>query len=83
MDKRQPSSLKEAWALCFILGVVMLNYPFLHIVNKDFTIFGIPVLYLYFLLGWPVSILIIYLFTRSLDTFAPPDNSDDGEDRGE
>ena len=58
--------LREAWILFFILGVVMLNYPLLHIFNKPTTFFGIPLLILYFLLGWPASILVIYLFSRSL-----------------
>ncbi|AMV72493.1 hypothetical protein JCM30471_10110 [Desulfuromonas carbonis] len=58
--------LREAWVLFFILGVVMLNYPFLQIFNKTTTFFGIPLLILYFLLGWPASILVIYLFSRSL-----------------
>ncbi len=61
-----PILSREAWILCFILGVVMLNYPFLHIFNKLTPIFGIPLLVLYFLVGWPLSILVIYLFSRTL-----------------
>ena len=51
--------LKDAWVIWFVLGVVMLNYPFLHIFNKDVLIFGIPLTILYFYIGWPVSIFII------------------------
>jgi hypothetical protein len=58
--------IREAWVLCFLLGVVMLNYPCIHIFNKPAFFLGIPVLFLYLLLGWPLSILVIYLFSRSL-----------------
>ena len=62
-----PVKLKESWILCFILGIVMLNYPFLHIFNKTASYFGIPVLILYFFIGWPISIAVISLFSRSID----------------
>jgi hypothetical protein len=62
-----PVSLREAWVLCFILGVIMLNFPFLQIFNKETGLFGFPVLFLYFFLGWPLSILVIYLFSRKID----------------
>jgi hypothetical protein len=68
MKDSNSSHLKEAWVLCFILGIIMLNYPFLHIFNKDRLVFDIPLLVLYLLVGWPVSILVIFLFTRSLKT---------------
>jgi hypothetical protein len=58
--------IREAWILCFLLGVVMLNYPFIHIFNKPDLLFGIPALFLYFLMGWPLSILVIFLFSRTL-----------------
>ena len=61
MGRKLP--LKDAWLILFILGVVMLNYPFLHIFNKDILIFGIPLIILYFFIGWPVSVFVIYLFS--------------------
>ena len=54
---------RDAWFILFILGVVMLNYPFLHIFNKDVLVFGIPLIILYFFIGWPVSIFVVYLFS--------------------
>jgi uncharacterized membrane protein YdjX (TVP38/TMEM64 family) len=60
------SQLKEVWILLFLLGVTMLNYPFLHIFNKDVLVFGFPLLFLYFMLGWPVSISIVYYFSRNM-----------------
>jgi len=59
---------KEAWVIFFILGVVMLNFPFLHIFNKDVLVFGIPLIIVYIFIGWPISILVIYLFSVSLDS---------------
>lgn len=67
MKELEPNHLKEVWILCFLLGIIMLNYPFIHIFNKDFTLFGIPALILYLMIGWPISILVIFLFTRQLD----------------
>ena len=55
--------LKDAWVIWFVLGVVMLNYPFLIIFDKDVLILGIPLTVLYFYIGWPVSIFVIYLFS--------------------
>jgi hypothetical protein len=66
MKEFNPLQIREAWVLCFLLGVVMINFPFLHIFNKEITILGIPLLFLYFALGWPFSILVIYLFCRTL-----------------
>ncbi len=54
--------LKESWLIFFVLGIIMMNYPFIDVFNKEATIGGIPVLYLYFNIGWLVSIVIIYLF---------------------
>ena len=61
------AKLKESWILCFLLGVVMLNYPFLHIFNKTTVYLGIPTLILYFFIGWPISIAVIFLFSRIID----------------
>lgn len=66
MKESNPLQIREAWVLCFLLGVVMINFPFLHIFNKEITVLGIPLLFLYFALGWPFSILVIYLFCRTL-----------------
>ena len=63
MKKERKLPLKDAWAIWFLLGVVMLNYPFMHIFNKNILIFGIPLPILYFFIGWPFSIFVIYLFS--------------------
>jgi hypothetical protein len=60
---KSPTRLREAWGIFFFLGLVMLNYPFLHIFNKEVQFFGIPLLLLYLLIGWPLSIGIVFLFS--------------------
>lgn len=57
--------LKDTWVICFALGMVMMNYPFISIFNKRAYPFGLPLLYLYLLAGWFVSIFIVYLFSRA------------------
>ncbi len=68
MHDANENPLREAWILCLILGLVMINFPFIHIFNTDHSIFGIPELVLYFLVGWPLSIGVIWLFVHSLET---------------
>ncbi len=68
-------SLRESWIIFFILGIIMLNYPFIHIFNKHVTFMSIPLLYFYIIGGWFVSILVILLFTRSIK---PESSRDDG-----
>jgi len=58
--------LRESWLIFFVMGIVMLNFPFLHIFNKSGTLFGFPLLFLYFTIGWAVSIFVIYLFTLTI-----------------
>ena len=67
MKESQRSSIKEAWVLCMILGLIMINFPFIHIFNTPGMIFGIPKLVLYFFVGWPASIAVIWFFVRHMD----------------
>lgn len=62
MKRERKLPLKDAWVIWFVLGVVMLNYPFLEIFNKKILVLGFPLTVLYFFIGWPVSIFVIYLF---------------------
>ena len=55
--------LPESWVIFFIMGIIMMNFPFMDIFNKPVTIFGFPLMFLYFFIDWPVSIFVIYLFT--------------------
>jgi hypothetical protein len=67
--------LKESWVIFFILGIIMMNYPFISIFNKPISLFGFPLLYLYLMIGWFISIIVIVLFTMSID------HRDDDENR--
>lgn len=71
--------LRESWVIFFILGLIMMNYPFVQIFNKPNRIFGVPQLYLYFMGGWAISIGVIYLFTKAISH--PDDENDEGEHR--
>lgn len=54
--------LRESWIIFFILGIIMMTFPFLHIFNKPILLFGVPLLFLYLTAGWIISIIVIYLF---------------------
>ena len=54
--------LRESWIIFFILGIIMMTFPFLHIFNKPVFLFGVPLLFLYLTAGWIISIVVIYLF---------------------
>jgi hypothetical protein len=58
--------LRESWIVFFILGIIFVNFPFLNIFNKPDLLFGLPLLFTYFLVGWGISIFIIYLFTLAI-----------------
>lgn len=77
MKTERKLPLKDAWVIWFVLGVVMLNYPFLHIFNKDVLVFGIPLTILYFYIGWPVSIFVIYLFSVYLGRHSEENSGND------
>ena len=68
--------LKDSWVICFVLGLIMMNYPFLRIFNRPILAFGLPLLYLYLLVGWVVSIIIVYLFSKAAGS-----DTDGGERR--
>lgn len=77
MKKNDQSSIREAWGLCLILGMIMLNFPFLQIFNTDRQMAGIPLLVLYLFIGWPISIGVIFLFVRRLNHKRPAKPSDE------
>ena len=62
----QRLQLRESWVIFFIMGIIMLNFPFLQIFNKSDTLFGFPLLFHYFTIGWAFSIFVIYLFTLAV-----------------
>ena len=79
MHSKPSFNLQESWVICFFLGMVMLNFPFLHIFNKDELIFGIPLIVLYIFIGWPLSIVVVWLFSLLLGR--QPEDVDDTQDQ--
>lgn len=65
------SNLRQCWWIAFVLGALMINYPFLQIFNRATTLFGLPLLFLYFMVGWAASIAVIGLYVWALRR-APP-----------
>jgi hypothetical protein len=60
--------IKESWVIFFILGIIMMNYPFIHIFHKPrVLVSGMPVLFLYLYIGWLISIIVIYVFIKAID----------------
>ena len=53
---------KEWWVIIFILGFFLINYPIIHIFNKDFLVLGYPVFFLYLIIGWFFSIVLIFFY---------------------
>jgi hypothetical protein len=47
----------------FLLGSVLFNYPILSILNRDASLFGIPILYLYLFGIWALLILLTAMVT--------------------
>lgn len=68
--------LMESWVIFFLLGLIMMNYPFIHIFNKNVEVFGFPLLFLYLMGGWAVSICVIFLFSKAMG-----DNNNHKEER--
>lgn len=68
--------LRETWVVFFILGLIMMNFPFIQIFNMPLRLFDMPLLYLYLILGWMISICVIYLFVKAIDL--PDDDKDEG-----
>jgi hypothetical protein len=65
------SKLRHWWWIAFILGALVINYPILHIFARELVVFGIPVLFLYLVVGWLTSIAVIALYAWVLRK-APP-----------
>lgn len=70
-------NLKETWVILFILGIIMMNYPIIHIFDTPSRIFGMPALFIYLIIGWLISIGFIYLFVKAISL----DDQENGEER--
>jgi len=79
MHSKFTINLQEFWVIFFFLGMVMLNFPFMHIFNKNELFFGIPLIILYLFIGWPLSIMVVWLF--SLHLGRQPGDTDNSQDQ--
>jgi Na+-driven multidrug efflux pump len=70
--------LRESWMIFFILGIMLMTFPILHIFNKPVLLLGVPLLFLYLTAGWIISIIVIYLFV--LASRAESRSSDEGDE---
>jgi len=57
--------LRDTWAIAFLIGFIVCNYPFLSVFNKPELVLGLPLLYLYLQLGWLLFLLMAYVFSRA------------------
>ena len=55
-----PTKRQKFWALLGMIIFLLLNFPFLHIVNHDTLLAGIPVLVLYLHVVWILAIAGLY-----------------------
>ncbi len=66
MSQRGKARLREIWLALFILGIIFINFPFISIFDRQEYWFGFPPLFLYFFVGWGISIFIIALSSKTL-----------------
>ncbi|MHB8767171.1 MAG: hypothetical protein ACYDA8_22910 [Deferrisomatales bacterium] len=70
-----PQRLRQGWVIAFLLGAMMINFPFLQICNRPAFLFGVPLLYLYLFVGWGASIGVIAFYAWALGRTPPRDEA--------
>ncbi len=60
----------------FLLGMLLFNFPLLHLFNRPKLALGIPVLYLYLFIAWSLIIFLILMISRSKPDAPFPDHSE-------
>jgi hypothetical protein len=60
------SKREKLWVLLGILLFVLLNYPILHIFNREILVGGLPILPLYLFVVYTLAIAGLYGFVRRL-----------------
>ncbi len=64
MRRGRPGIAGARSVALFLLGLVVLNPPFLAIFSTDTTVLGVPLLYLYIFLAWGALIALVRLAAR-------------------
>ncbi len=67
----QRSKLRQWWFIAFILGISMINYPFLQVFNHPIFLGGYPLLFLFFFFGWAASIAVIGVYAWAIHRVPP------------
>lgn len=60
----------------FLLGVLLFNFPLLHLFNRPRLVLGMPTLYIYLFAAWFLVVCLILIISRSRPT-TPPQGADD------
>lgn len=55
---------RERLAALFAVGVILINYPLLHLFGTGKLVLGVPLLYLYLFGCWAVIIALSQLFSN-------------------
>lgn len=55
------------WIIFFVLGLFMINYPFLSIFDKKIYLVDIPIIFIYLYIGWGLSIVVVYIFSKKMN----------------
>jgi hypothetical protein len=64
----------KAWLLiCFGLGLLLTNYPFLQIFNQPLSLGGIPLIIVYLLGLWLLGVVVLFILTRALAKLSAKD----------
>ena len=67
--------LRQWWWIAFVLGCLLINDPFLRVFDRNLTLFGLPLLFVYLFLGWLASIAVIGLYAWALRRASPDEES--------
>ena len=59
---------KDLLVALFVLGLVLLSWPLLTVVNRPATVLGIPSLVLYLFLVWAGIIAVLFWLTGGRDS---------------
>jgi hypothetical protein len=59
---------KDLLVALFVLGVVLLSWPFLTVVNRPVAVLGFPLLVLYLFAVWAAIIAVLFWLTGGRDS---------------
>lgn len=65
--KIQQGRRAQAWCrICFVLGLLLINYPILQLFNQSVSLRGFPLMVVYLMGVWLVGIIVLFILTRFL-----------------